>query len=835
MPKIYAVVNWAGRRWSHLAGVARKVVRMSALTRATVVTLISTGLFLLSPGVTTWVYGQAADDGVTSALARLDPVFDAMRTVQEAIDRSLFDVRSLGTDLAFSDAQAIIDHVRDRVAFEPYRGVLRGAEGALRSSGGNSFDQAILLATLLKDAGYEARIQVGTIDFEQASMLVAGAFVPIVDAGTGLEDPLAALDRIADLTSNPDAIRQASASAASEGAEDINGLADLVTEDLIALLPNAALEGGDQEVVPAIIEEAREYAFVEYRLLPTDAWSAAHPAWRVGEPPSEVAISDTAVDAVPEKYLHRVRFEAFIERRVGDSFEVLPLMTAWERPVADAADRAYSFAVVPLLVTELEEALNNPLALDPLAFDLEGVLSSSEFYVPVFEGQPAPDALAFDSTGNIAPIAVAANSAAATFREVARGTDRAAGAIGALGGGSEDSEDSEDVELTGYWLQTTLITPDGSEHVERRYMLDRIGVERREAGEGAPVAPLELHDLLVGVTWSVHSGRVNDAWLMDLTVQRLMNARPIVERLVRDMMTGSESTPDEVASLLAGVEDDGVPLSLLEHVNLAKSIEPEVLRSDDVVLYSPAPVVLAIERGYRSLDGIEGSVARLVTDIQANPLRALRQSTDGAITVAKEEAVRAGVWATVAERSFALGAADTTGVMTVRSAIDAMTSAGSSPIVLDDPALFADLALYVPAEQTAEVLDELESGHTVVLFQSGSGDVSEAWWRIDTTTGETLGIGEGGRGVSFTEQLIKYRTSMEEVNWLQVLLMAKVLFQNCAIFGAAVTGSPPVRACAVPLVGFVAGGGGAIAFIVYVVVVFLNISLDVVGASDVDP
>ena len=44
------------------------------------------------------------------------------------------------------------------VAFVPYLGALRGAEGVLMDRVGNSLDQSLLLAALLTDAGYPARL-----------------------------------------------------------------------------------------------------------------------------------------------------------------------------------------------------------------------------------------------------------------------------------------------------------------------------------------------------------------------------------------------------------------------------------------------------------------------------------------------------------------------------------------------------------------------------------------------------------------------------------------------------------------------------------------------------
>ena len=56
------------------------------------------------------------------------------------------------------EAEFILDYVSNDIAFQPYEGVLRGVAGTLRARAGNSLDQSILLASVLKSAGYDARV-----------------------------------------------------------------------------------------------------------------------------------------------------------------------------------------------------------------------------------------------------------------------------------------------------------------------------------------------------------------------------------------------------------------------------------------------------------------------------------------------------------------------------------------------------------------------------------------------------------------------------------------------------------------------------------------------------
>src|SRR5690606_10445021 len=79
-----------------------------------------------------------------------------------------------------------VDHVHHVVRFEPYRGVLRGAQGTLASGGGNAIDQALLAATLLYDAGYDTEIRGATLSDEQVQVLLGQLRPGAASAGAGM-------------------------------------------------------------------------------------------------------------------------------------------------------------------------------------------------------------------------------------------------------------------------------------------------------------------------------------------------------------------------------------------------------------------------------------------------------------------------------------------------------------------------------------------------------------------------------------------------------------------------------------------------------------------------
>ena len=79
--------------------------------------------------------------------------------------------------------------MRDSIGFDPYRGVLRGAEGTLVARAGSDADRALLLATLLGEMGFTTRFAFADLDEPTASTLVerslASPAEPMAGAGAG--------------------------------------------------------------------------------------------------------------------------------------------------------------------------------------------------------------------------------------------------------------------------------------------------------------------------------------------------------------------------------------------------------------------------------------------------------------------------------------------------------------------------------------------------------------------------------------------------------------------------------------------------------------------------
>lgn len=110
----------------------------------------------------------------TASFERLSAFEDGLSAIEDGLrelPRDRWDtdyvVRQLG-----ADPDQLFRWVRDSTHWIPYRGLLRGAVGVLNDRLGSSLDRAVLLASLLQQAGHTVRLAHGTIAPERAGELL---------------------------------------------------------------------------------------------------------------------------------------------------------------------------------------------------------------------------------------------------------------------------------------------------------------------------------------------------------------------------------------------------------------------------------------------------------------------------------------------------------------------------------------------------------------------------------------------------------------------------------------------------------------------------------------
>lgn len=398
--------------------------------------------------------------GKLAAVEAVPPAPDRSRL--EAIARqfdALAETAGPGGDLAAAndaldfEAGLIVDFVRDVVHFEPYAGALKGAAGTLSAGAGNALDQALLLATLLRDAGYDARIARGSLADAELLRLARAALQPPSEEGIAQDSPGLAreLESLKQLVDEPPPLQEPA------GADRVGEPSEQVSRTAKRLAGLVSFEDASAEFEQAM----RDYFWVEWREGPGDGWVGAHPAFGAEAPP-EVVANEFFGSSIPEELQHRIRVEMGIERLESGRLVRASLAEPWERPVANFFGQSITIGVVPM-----QDAVGG---------------APSGIFLPVFNGRTAPGGKVFNNLGQIIDLDAASSPAAGVFDKVSRSFLDAAESI------SNGAENQPLLALAGHFVRVSWIRPDGRIRTEERWLLDRIA-NRAASGEAPRIAP----------------------------------------------------------------------------------------------------------------------------------------------------------------------------------------------------------------------------------------------------------------------------------------------------------------------------------------------------------
>ena len=363
------------------------------------------------------------------AMARLDSFMSIVKEIRAGIDRGRFDLDALIEELDYDDGE-IVRFVTEEIHFEPYQGLLRGARGTLMSGSGNSLDQAVLLATLLKDAGYEARISRGELSRKQAERLLMTAASPR-SARASPAIPLEVrkqLERMSELTGTSlNSIGAVSTDSKAQlpvtTAGEIDVKIEATGDALLASLEDAGIILAPRDTHQELVSDTTEYFWVDYRTGPATPWTSCHAAFGATQdslvPPDP---TQTFTTSVPPEFQHRVRLELFLEQEALGKKTTHTLMDPWERPAANMHGRTISLHFMPSTVVGpggLASSLRDPESFGVLTPMVNNVLPSG--------------AMAFNSRGFLVDPSVTESAAAGVFGEVGNAFGDAAGALSGWG------------------------------------------------------------------------------------------------------------------------------------------------------------------------------------------------------------------------------------------------------------------------------------------------------------------------------------------------------------------------------------------------------------------
>jgi len=642
--------------------------------------------------------------------------------VRANIDRSAFNQESLIDKLDFDDAE-IAQFVTERIAYEPYAGVLRGAHGTLLARAGNAVDQSLLLATLLNDAGFEAVIRGGTLSHEDAQRLIT----VLIDrpAPTAAWDASAVVDAQTDLLDSYQALNEANAKTGRVPRFTMEHVVQAIErdrDDLLAALKKAGIRLGTDDAAGKIVAEAREYFWVDYRLGPSTPWMSVHPAFGKAAAPV-VTVASTYAGNVPSELTHRVRIELIVERKFGDKIETAALMAPMEFPSANVAGRSVSLMLVP----------DTLLRKDPFA-DGASPLEETRFLIPMFNNGLPDGARALALNGMTVPPDVISVSAAGIFETVGNRFLSAASALRGMGSSEEQAEDLAAIQSLR--LMVTVIHPKSGPRTIERVLYRAPG----EAAPGAGADEIESRMALVSELARAHSlgfitGSLAPAYVADQSLAALESLAPMIRAWADPAMDGCESLaclpqPD----LDKSPSDANIAL-------VAARFDNEMPAEPGSVVYRDSPNVLHVSQPLFP----ESSPVPGVFDIMNNSRRAFRIK-DGAPVPAADLVLLAGVAETHLERM-------QWNIVSPATTIDRQPRNQAS---LNFRAWRNSTPTFSGSVITeTEMITKAISEGSVVVTAEQTDDNAErllGWWEIEPYTGLTLGMAKHG-GVAITEYL----------------------------------------------------------------------------------
>jgi hypothetical protein len=372
-------------------------------------------------------------------------------------------------DLALAlefDMERIFRFVSEQIRYEPYAGVLRGAEGTLMARAGNAADQAVLLSALLNASGIGSRFAQGTIDGEIGAAVLASAVSDAGELGQRLIDAITGggLGGRPFTPPETDAQELERLTGADEKIPAVVGWAEAQLWDMYSMLESSLAQAG----IPI------HNAFAELPALERDAhvWvQAAHgQTWLDLDPslPGAVAGGTAGAplatwDAIPDDMRHLVQISIIVESISGG--------TLHEETVLEVSEFADVLAAEPIGVLNIERE-----GLKALGGSISAELEGGTAYVPcVAVGRH-----------------VVVGSRPVRFGGVPA-DDPFAGTFAAPSGPSFEGDS------TAEWVQLTVASPGREPHMVRRGIFDRIGpAARAQGGDLARLQPAKLVSLRAG-------------------------------------------------------------------------------------------------------------------------------------------------------------------------------------------------------------------------------------------------------------------------------------------------------------------------------------------------
>ena len=618
-----------------------------------------------------------------------------------------------------ADPMMHLQWVRQRSVWIPYIGVLRGSMGVLMDGQGNSLDRALLLATLLTEAGHTVRLARGDMGDAMAAELL----------------PRLVAER-------------------REAAGDTSGAQERGWRREVQQL--ASLHGFDSGRLLRSVDDRLDKVTGMFRELDARTAEQTHRLGRALTTELFGPPSRTASEAL-------CRPSAIIGGSRCRSRAGRPIWTSWamrrERHACQPHRRSPQRRWTP------PSTIGSPFAWSRSARPAEPWLrrrrSSTLFAQQTWpQGRSSSRSCPIrGSRASPAPAAIVRRHSAARCWSSESGAprsrsgkrrsgrrslkhpgrqERAGDGFGGLGGaiaGALGPRERADGELSAAWLEYEILVPGRPASIIRRQLFDLVGPAARSSAR--PVA-LELDDTR-RLERSLALFRSTDILPLGSAVAPTYVAHLAAQAALANgtlLRTPAESAGSTPTAVLDHLNDLATPLPSPLYA-LAITRMPAALERD--VFLDQPNVLTRHDFLARRGTGIERLTA---TDIAANDVGATLDVPNAAAARHRQ-----GVRDTNAEAMVYGGASGPLG-----SVAEAYAAGGKWVTVTSASDGF--LGTLSP-DLRARIADDIRTGHVVVVPASAAtarDATATGWWRIDSATGGTLGVSGTGWGQSAVEK-----------------------------------------------------------------------------------
>lgn len=686
--------------------------------------------------------GSSASDQAHVAQAQPDTriLADAgilLKRIADAPEPAIFSIEKTADQIG-NDPKALFAYVHDHVRTQIYSGVLRGARGTLVSGAGNSWDQALLLSTMLRHQGKESRFARMHLTPEMAAKVVDRMFADAARPRAPAAKPL-----------------QIAESLQNEGRATLAKIRsdwNTAQSDLLQALDRAHVALGDAATSEQQLElEAADHLFVEYH--EGDRWIALDP---ILEDAPGASVSSTAEYApeIPDSFYHHVTIRIWIEERHSQTLQ--------QREVFRFPTTAAALSGAQVLLSHKFDRDNQGAWRATPVLQIDGHMYVAQTF------------------GEAGLVAGNANSIQDSFAQAQQAISQLGQATSPFGDSKKSAAapTSAQSEFTGEWLEVEFTDPAKHSEVARRELIDRIGaaVRANHKAATAPLIPITVTNgiplQLAGIyALAFATGPLNPA----MPARRLASAAAIIGdfealKSARPAQNGSLSIEDQqrlvrmldqYPAMLEGTAESVIVLSQ----RMARSLRAG---SASALFYEATPRLTIA-----SFDLTSG----LTLDLRRNQVRAAGNKASAS------DLIRANLSRSVADAAIEGDALMPKAPGRI-AAIDVFDRARTQGIQLIAIRGGAPLTSVQTSDLARARMANAEPGSLLVAPERTPAPTQShfAWWRLDASTGEaisTLDTGLNGFQIRGEEAFLLMGPAEEEA----FLLTRAISPQAYEVFG----------------------------------------------------